>query len=227
MSGGQYILDSYGNFTYAPYTINITRSAKVTPAWNGGSVSGNCTECHNYPLTTSVPGVRAGVGDSHQWIDDYGYGNLHAYNMSYAPIQCRTCHYGEITAVAATSRNGMDVTTYSPVPLADFTNHVNGRSDVQFETSVSYYGPTKIKDLTVAAYNSSTRSCSNVGCHLSQRYVVWGTPYRWWTNECDICHRYYLPPAPILAPIQAPGLPTGHYSATSNQQCTTCHADVH
>lgn len=236
--GPNYILDSHGNFTYAPYTVTISRLYKTTPAWSGGSVSGNCTDCHEFPLTTSVPTVQAGVGDSHQWIDDYGYGNLHAYNMGFEPLACYSCHYGEITTPNTWSRIG-DVTTYNPVPLADRTVHVNGQADVIFNTVDpvvynTFSNGTMTFSLSGATYNTSDKSCGNVACHLGQHYVVWGSPYRWWTNECDLCHRYGLPPAPAfimsVSPEFAPssGINSSHKPAIpAGSVCKDCHTMPH
>jgi predicted CxxxxCH...CXXCH cytochrome family protein len=231
-AGGTYILDSHGNFTYDPYTVTISRSYATTPAWSGGSVSGNCIDCHEFPLTTSFPSVQAGVGDSHQWIDDYGYGNLHAYNMSFNPLACSTCHYGEITAVNTWSRVG-DVTTYNPVPLADRAAHVNGQADVTFNTVDSVMYGTTALNLTGATYNSVERSCANVACHINQNYVVWGSPYRWQT-ECDLCHRYGLPPVPLLGVnIPSESAPLGGQNNThspaipAGSACTDCHTKPH
>jgi hypothetical protein len=235
--GGNYILDSHGNFTYAPYTVTFTRNYQATPNWVGGSISGLCTDCHAFPLTTSVPAVQAGVGDTHQWVDNSGYGNLHAYNMGYSPLQCNACHYGEITATGATSRNGMDVTTYSPVPIDNHALHANGSSDVTFTTAPVIYntsnGPFAV-NLSVALYDPSKKACGNVGCHLGQNYVVWGTPYRWWTNECDLCHRYYLPdaPTPLIMSATWQGFnPANAYHKQTpppaGVACQICHGSPH
>ncbi len=194
-----YQRDAYGNLLYDPYTVTVGRSYQTTPDWFTGALSGQCTDCHAFPPTTAYPQVQAGVGDSHQWIDDYGYGNLHAYNMSFDPIPCRTCHYGEITQANTWSRDANAVTTYDPVPLADRTRHVNGQADVAFDTVnpveyVSAWSGTTTYWLTGATYDPVRKSCTNVPCHLNQTYVVWGSPYRWWIDpECDLCHRYYGP----------------------------------
>jgi predicted CxxxxCH...CXXCH cytochrome family protein len=184
--------DQYGNPVYAPYTVTYSRAYKTTPSWQTTGTLTTCTECHEFPLKTSYPSVQAGVGDSHQWIDDYGYGNLHAYNMGYDPLSCRTCHYGTITQANTWVRGSMDITTYNSVPLASRRLHVNGSNDVLFNTvnPVSY--GTVTLSLSGAAYDPVTKSCANVACHLQQTRVTWGSPYRWWleSTECNVCHRY-------------------------------------
>jgi predicted CxxxxCH...CXXCH cytochrome family protein len=192
---GHPIRDENGNLTYDPYTVNNSRTYKTTPSWGTSGTFTTCTECHQFPLTTYFPSVQAGVGDSHQWVDDYGYGNLHGWNMGFEPIGCRTCHYGTITQTNTSSRDtNSDVTTYNPVALASLRYHVNGVKDVIFDMTdpVIYAtsdGPATL-GLSAATYDQNTKTCSNVACHLNQTKVTWGTPYRWWnTAECDLCHR--------------------------------------
>lgn len=220
---GQYILDSHGNLTYDPYTVTETRVYQNTPAWNGGSIS-SCSACHASPLTTSSPGVQAGVGNSHQWVDDYGYGNLHAWNMGYEPLSCRTCHYGEITQASTWVRAG-DVTTYNDVPLASRAAHANGSRNVTFDNVNPLVYGTHTYSLAAAIYNPAEKSCGGVGCHKLQTYVQWGTPYRWWTNECDLCHRYGAIPPPGAA---QPASVVGHTGVNFSQQlCVDCHTKSH
>ncbi len=205
LSNGMPILDINGNPTYAPYTVTISRIYKTTPAWGTNSTGTNstfltCAECHQFPLTTSSSTVSAGVGDSHQWIDEFGYGNLHAWNKGADPLSCRTCHYGIVTQANTWTRDPVTgVTTYNPVPITDKQLHVNGLSDVVFDTidSVVYSGTVNLiamsnaaYSLSTATYDGSTKTCSNVSCHLYQTTVTWGSPYRWQNSiECNVCHR--------------------------------------
>ena len=231
-TAGNPILDLHGNLTYDPYTVTHGRTFQATPPWVGGTI-GTCTACHTFPLTTSYPAVQAGVGDTHQWIDNNGgYGNLHAWNMSFAPIACRTCHYGEITTAGTWSRNASDITTYDPVPLASLALHANGQPDVSFDTVnlVVYptYSGTRTYSLASATYNPAEKSCSNVGCHKSQTYVRWGTPYRWWYDaECDLCHRYYLPPPPSLTTTTTPVESSAIHANMETLNCKACHTRPH
>lgn len=183
-------VDQYGNPTYAPYTVTRTRVYKATPTWGTSGTFTTCAECHAFPLTSSYPAVQAGVGDSHQWIDDRGNGNLHAYNMGFDPLSCRTCHFGIVTAANTWTRNSTDVTTYNPVLLADRSLHVNGSANVNFYTAnIITYG-THTYNLSGATYDPAAKTCSNVACHQKQTRVTWGAPYRWWNQtECNLCHK--------------------------------------
>jgi predicted CXXCH cytochrome family protein len=227
--GVNYILDEHGNLTYDSYTITETVIFQTTPPWDSGQIN-TCTACHEFPTLTSVPTVEAGVGDSHQWIGDYGYGNLHAWNMSYDPLPCRTCHYGEISEANTWTRDGMDVTTYDPVPLASRVLHANGTRNVTFDTTNPVIYDSTFS-LAPAAYLPAEKACTNVACHLQQNWVEWGTPYRHWTNECDLCHRYAIPAPPPLAMTTLEATPAGSgvhpTPGVEGQLCTSCHTEAH
>ena len=206
--GGPYILDQTCNLTYEPYTVNYTRVYATTPAWGATGSFTACTECHAFPLTTSYPTVEAGVGDSHAWVDDWGYINLHAWNMSYptfGAVPCRTCHYSTVTVAGAThlsNQNGQELVQYDPVPISNRAAHVNGRPDVAFDT-VNGFTYRNTYGLSSATYDPTTKTCSEVACHYNptptgrggrwQKIAKWGAPYRWWESaECDLCHNYGL-----------------------------------
>ncbi len=232
---GNLIFDEHANLTYDPYVITEALVFQTTPAWTGGQIT-TCDACHQFPLTTSYPQVQAGVGDGHQWIDVDGYGNLHAWNMSFDPLSCRTCHYGEITQANTWVRVG-DASFYDPVPLASRIVHANGQADVAFDTvnDAVYAGwsGTTTHELDPAAYISAERACTNVGCHLEQNYVQWGTPYRYGT-ECDVCHRYGAwPPLPPVFSISnfadTQAQPNEHVATPGfeEQLCAECHTEPH
>jgi len=174
---------------YPPYDVNYARTF-ATPTW-GGSVG--CGDCHGFPPRTSVPSVQAGAGDSHSWIDADGYESLHGWNMGYEPAPCAACHddtvkdFGTRTRDWTAPADGWSV--YGPVPIADFTRHVNGRPDVAFTSTPIQM--SSAQDLTTATYDPATKTCSNVACHLKQTEVTWGRPYRYMnTPECNQCHQY-------------------------------------
>lgn len=198
-----YIMDqTCSNLTYDAYTVTTGRVYKTTPAWGTNSDSlhttfTTCKECHEFPLTTWAANAPAGVGDSHQWVDPYGFNWRHAYNMGGGPIQCRVCHKTTITQNGTTYWtvvNGADIVGYNPVPLASRVKHVNGTPDVAIDTvngsSRAYYGTD---NLTAVTYDSATKTCSNVSCHGAQTKVKWGAPNRMDEGisggECDVCHR--------------------------------------
>jgi hypothetical protein len=175
--------------------VTETTFYSTTPVWGSSSDSDGmmCNNCHGNPVTTDSATVSAGAGDTHQWIGDSGYGNLHAWNMGFDPLQCNTCHYETVTATALWSRDASDVTTFSDVPIADTAKHVNGVKDVAF-TPVPVLYPTSggdvYEDLSTATFDPATSTCYNVACHQNQTVVEWGNPYRWWNStECDVCHR--------------------------------------
>lgn len=160
-----------------------------TVMWGGAALT--CSGCHGNPTQTSYPTNDGGAGDSHSWIDSYGYQSLHTYNMESDPVSCKTCHFDTVKQVNSFTSNNLDVRTLGDVPIANFSKHVNGRNDVAFDrqNSISYFGNTPLS-LANANYDAATRTCSNVACHVSQTTVKWGKPYRWDTDECDNCHGY-------------------------------------
>jgi predicted CxxxxCH...CXXCH cytochrome family protein len=155
----------------------------------------SCSGCHGNPTQTSSLTNDGGAGDSHSWIDEYGYQNLHTYNMSYAPVSCTYCHNDTVKQMNSYTVDGMGVRTLSGVPISNFSKHVNGSNDVAFDKQNAFiyssaYSGDKSMSLSAATYDSSTKNCLNVSCHRAQKVVKWGTPYRWYYNECNVCHSY-------------------------------------
>ena len=183
---GEFLFTTYPIDYYPAYTETFGRSY-TTPAWNGTL---SCDGCHGFPLRTADPAVLAGAGNSHSWIDDQNYENLHGWNMGFDPLACATCHYGTATSQGVRTRDLVtDWSIYQAVPIDGFLNHVNGQPDVVFTTDNIIYNSTF--NLAAATYNDVTETCSNVSCHLNDTSTVWGRPYRWWNNiECNNCHRY-------------------------------------
>jgi predicted CxxxxCH...CXXCH cytochrome family protein len=176
--------------TYPAHTVDSTRTYQ-SPVW---SDTLSCDGCHGFPPRTFYPAVTAGAGDSHSFIGEFGYDNLHGWNMSGDPVACATCHFDTVTDQGVRTRDynppadGWAV--YQPVPIADHVFHVNGQPDIGFTTDPApvIYAPGF--DLTGATYDPQTRTCSNVPCHVNQTQVEWGSPYRWMNSyECNVCHQ--------------------------------------
>lgn len=175
--------------SYPAYTVDFIR-AYATPKW-GDSLS--CDACHGFPPRTYGPAVPAGVGDSHSWIDSYGYENLHGYGHGFAPIPCSTCHYQTVQAPGTRSYTLSGVSVYDPVPVSSYGSHVNGRAEVLFsEVPVTLNPALPAYDMSAAGYDTTAGTCSNVPCHLKQTEVTWGSPYRPVAvlYECNVCHQF-------------------------------------
>lgn len=171
--------------------VVVTRIYR-TASWGGASLG--CSGCHGNPTQTAYPANDGGAGDSHAWIDSYGYGNLHTFNMAADPISCSYCHNATVQQKNTFTRNSMDVTTLGDVPISNFSKHVNGLNDVAFDTQkpfVYYSSSSHVSmSLASASYASATKTCSNVSCHQKETSVKWGTPYRVYYDACDKCHGY-------------------------------------
>ena len=173
--------------------VVVTRKYK-TVTW--GSTPLGCSGCHGNPTQTSSPSNDGGAGDSHSWIDAEGYQNLHTFNMGFLPpVSCTTCHNDTVKQFNTYTVDGLGVRTLNGVPISNFAKHVNGTNDVAFDTknpiiySPTYSGSVSLS-LTNATYDPTAKNCSNVSCHREQTVVKWGTPYRWYYNECNVCHSY-------------------------------------
>jgi predicted CxxxxCH...CXXCH cytochrome family protein len=227
VAGGFPIMDSNYNLTYDPYTVTES-TVYSTVNWEGPSF--DCNGCHRNPPQTSWPEVQASVGNSHAAIDDWGYENLHAFNMGFDPLMCRTCHYNTVTETTTWTRIAGDITLYDDVPIANKSSHVNGIKDVDFDTvnTVTY---RKTFSMSGVVYDPADKTCSSVPCHLNQPKPQWGKPYRWgWGSlECDQCHHYGGPwPAQSSQPSSSSmrGLanePLQIHQGSSGQNCIECH----
>ncbi|GBE30849.1 MAG TPA: CxxxxCH/CxxCH domain-containing protein [Bacteroidetes bacterium] len=216
---GYIMLDENGNLVYDPYVVTTTPSYTDM---NWGDTGLTCNSCHRNAPQTLYPEVQAGVGNSHATIDEWGYENLHAYNMSFAPLGCRTCHYNTVTLDMTWTRIAGDITIFDDVAIANKSAHVNGFMDVVFDTvnTITYNSTFSTANI---AYDHENKTCSDVACHLAQTTPEWGKPYRWgWGSvECDQCHRYGGPWPPLAArdvhPVDMQGL-----------ECIDCHdVDIH
>ncbi len=171
---------------YPAFTLQVQRTY-ANIGW--GAVNPGCGGCHDYPPRTSAPANAAGAGDSHSWLDDWGYENMHNWDMGYDPLHCRTCHYATVTGTATFTRDSMDVATWGPLSIANAGAHVNGVNTVQFDTTNLITQPTTA-DLSKASWDPATRSCAAVDCHIHETSVTWGAPYRWENStECNRCHQ--------------------------------------
>ena len=167
--------------------------------WDSGETL-TCNGCHGNPPQTSFGDNDGGAGDSHYWVDSYGYENLHVYNHGvFPPIGCRTCHYATVRAWNQAQGQGWEIDPatdrryYNDVSLYDKAMHVNGSVDVAFDTVNNFTYNSVIYDLSASSFNPGTKTCSNVACHSQETKVIWGLPYRWFNYdaECDRCHGFY------------------------------------
>lgn len=192
---------------YPDFTVTVTRKYE-TPTWVGQAYSGpsKCAHCHDYP-PRSEPPSNVGAGQGHAWIDPSGWEDGHFWNMSQGwPIQCRRCHADTVAADLTPAQwhyavDGSDKIVFdAEMVIAGFTKHVNGRKDVAFAYSGDGcdkahpdLGYDSVPCLKQATFDPATRSCANVECHLQQKQVTWGAPYRadWGAVECDNCHQLF------------------------------------
>ncbi|NOY52012.1 MAG: CxxxxCH/CxxCH domain-containing protein [Deltaproteobacteria bacterium] len=157
-----------------------------TPQW--GVDQFGCNGCHGFPIINDASVDSAGAGDSHGWRDQNGDVSLHAWNMGFGPLQCRTCHYDTVRDEAPWTQDAQGETTFENVDIFNKAKHVNGTKDVVFTPD-----PVTLKtpqDLSTASFDPATKTCTNVACHQNQTSVTWGSPYRYTVSaECNVCHQ--------------------------------------
>jgi len=185
--GSDFPFTGYPLTYYPAYTVDITRSYQTV----GWADTLSCDGCHGFPPRTYYPEVQAGVGQSHSWIDEYGYENLHGYNMGGTPVPCAGCHFPTVEAQGVRGFDSNWLALYQPVPIVGWARHVDGDADVGFTNELVLVRNPPGFDLTGGSYDPGNKTCSNVPCHLLQTEVPWGAPYRWMNNyECSSCHQY-------------------------------------
>lgn len=213
------LVDARGNLRYDYYPLS-TSTAYSSISW--GDANPGCTGCHGNTPRTSAPDVMAGTGDTHSWIDEGGWEWLHAWNMGFSPISCRTCHYGTVTSAPTVTRDAMYVAQYPSLPIDNKSMHVNGVRDVIFDPVNLQNYRRNSYSLASTSWDPQTRTCSTVPCHLNQTQPEWGKPYRgegWGSVECDQCHHY--------SGYWATRDTRTEHPLVESQSCGECHLDPH
>jgi len=180
----------------------------------GSSLPTNCTGCHENPVTSSSSDNFGMTGNSHRWLDAAGQneiGHVNKYWFRIEPISCSYCHNDTVKELNKWGRHPGVFTVMSGVPIASKSKHVNGIYDVAFDKSSTYSiyypglngnGKTTFYQFSTASYEPTSKTCSNVSCHLGQPSVKWGYPYRpqvsWYRADptpCKKCHngQYTIP----------------------------------
>ncbi|TLM65613.1 MAG: CxxxxCH/CxxCH domain-containing protein [Deltaproteobacteria bacterium] len=160
-----------------------TPSYKLTPNWYGGTVSGNCTDCHGNSPTTNAH-ARHAVGIHYDTLyDDDGVGLMataptgkaasagadaaHGNSLTSNTLGCQSCHNSTV-AVAYNAANTLCGTCHSDTNTPVTGNekaiisttgstHVNGLPDVVFATLTGFKSKSQLRNdiTTVAELNNS------------------------------------------------------------------------
>lgn len=219
--GVETCLDNYSTCGVAAKAALVQTRVYRDVTWNS-SLPKNCTGCHaNGPRSTYVDNY-ASTGNSHSWINNEykEEGHFGKYAFTTDPVSCTFCHNGTVNQTNNWSRRAHTPTALDPyftsmssVPIANFSNHVNGKNDVIFDRTRTYamYSSltggypkhtTFYRMSSTTSYTAETKTCSNVSCHLGQTSVTWGTPYKAYKYKdgesygCVKCHDagHPLPP---------------------------------
>lgn len=210
-SSGAYVFIVYDlpNTATGAIQTNVTQVVTGT-TWSGSINSGSrsiiaktacvdliqvsdCGKCHNYNGYYHIYYPYSSVkGD--QSSHDVGYGKIHGGFNRY---ECKNCH------------NAAD--NYSTTRKNTSDTHMDGTANV---------GPVIIGISANGTYDSATKTCSNIDCHLNVATPKWGIRTVSSSNlsSCSVCHA-----APPVT-----GSHTAHFSfitgwANNTTDCQYCH----
>lgn len=171
------------NNIYCHSDAAATPTYKVSPNWYGGTVSGNCTECHGNTPTTNAHNLH-GVGIHYDTLyDDDAFGLMatsptgkvatlgadaaHGNSATADTIGCQSCHNSTV-AVEYNSGNTLCGTCHSDtntpatgnekaIISATGSTHVNGQPDVAFASLSGFKSKAQIRSdiATVSELNTN------------------------------------------------------------------------
>jgi hypothetical protein len=191
-------------------------------SWDGPSL--DCNGCHRNNPQTAYPTVEASVGNSHAWISDWGYEDLHSWVHGFDPLFCRVCHYNTTTEPMTWTRDAMDITYYDDVPIANKSYHVNGAKDVAFDP-INPVTFNSTFDVSGIVWDPVDKVCAGTPCHLEQQNPQWGWPYRagWGSMECNVCHQYDAGGGRERGKQATQTIP--EHAAIGEKTCLECHSE--
>jgi predicted CxxxxCH...CXXCH cytochrome family protein len=200
--GVENCMSNYSTCDSAAIASLVQTRVYKTVSWNG-TLPNNCTGCHANGPRSNYATNYGSTGNNHSWInnDNFEEGHFGKYYFTTDPISCTFCHNGTVNQLNNWSRPVIeDPYTYYPtasepyfitmssVAISNFSNHVNGKSDVVFDRDKTYTvnfpggittpPKTTFYQMSTTTYSPETKTCSNVSCHLGQKNVKWGTPYK-------------------------------------------------
>ncbi len=179
--------------------------SKHGAAWGPGDDAAplTCQSCH---YDTTDPSATGPSG--FYWLDTTGDYQLPGGDPARPLMACTDCH-GTVAAPVGAGRvlplrhvNGRRDVVFDPrttlpaiawLPTAPNTPTrpywATAWNAANLPAGAVRNGTTVSFDLTAAAYDPVSKTCSNVGCHLAEAAVRWGTtPVGWAT--CGTCHPY-------------------------------------
>lgn len=195
----------FGHFLGMPGPFHTSKHGGT---WGAGEDTTpiTCQTCH---YETTDPSSTGPSG--FYWLDTTGNYAVGSADPGWqAQQQCGYCHNAGGQAVGSGRvlplrhvNGARDVafdprTTLPPIPWLPASPNTPGKPywmtgasrSMPYPPSVRWDGATVSFDLSTAAYDKASKTCSNVACHLAEA-PVWGRPYQYWTNggpTCVSCH---------------------------------------
>lgn len=198
----QATFDTNCSVCHATSGTSPSRAPLCTTCHQAGSplTQTNCTSCHAEPPTgTTFPNI-AGVHGKHDALAN-------------VTGTCAACHEGSDSGSLthydhANARTGHDALRIAPgeVKMGSVYNAASTR---------------------IAAFNSTTQTCTNVSCHGGIQTPAWPTSGSILSNQESGCRACHAPGTAQGAPdANSPysGLHTLHLNSSAGLQCVECHA---
>lgn len=153
-------------------------------------VTGSCASCHTRPPSGSAFPDAAGAHAKHD-------------ALAGVTLTCSVCHSGldsgsQAHYDRANGRPGRDGLRVAPAPVA-FLALYSAKSGA-------------------AAFDPTTRTCSNVSCHGGQTTPAWGTGTLNSATQCASCHTIGT------TQYNSQNQVSGHHAKHAPYACTDCHA---
>jgi predicted CxxxxCH...CXXCH cytochrome family protein len=190
---------------------------QTTPDWYGGSISGNCNDCHdNSPTSLGKAGTATHLkhvvgihydsiytGTSGKATAGTGVTSSHGNPTSSTTINCNTCHFQTITVdyndrnqTCTTNCHLNGVGAQGDAAIASKLTHVNGSVDVQFNAiNVISKAQIRVNDSTVPEVNDVWSRTNGYKSQVSASYdtainaLNTGTMYDADSKTCTVtCH---------------------------------------
>jgi predicted CxxxxCH...CXXCH cytochrome family protein len=226
------------NNIYCHSDAAATPTYKLSPNWYGGTVSGNCTECHGNSPTTNAHNLHAvGIHYDTLYDDDANglmpsaaapgtdAGAAHGNSATSDVIGCQSCHNSTVT-VEYNSGNTLCATCHSDtntpatgnekaIISATGSTHVNGLPDVAFASLNGFKSKAQIRsDITsVAELNTNWTRTNNYKAAAGNSYDAGKAVVPGWNSGAKTCSTVEC----------HNGIITPAWTSGSVGDCTKCH----
>ena len=197
-----------------------TPARRPRPPAPGGGVATACDTCHEFAPNDDHLDANSHP-DAAKILADFGYSPQNPTDYTYSEAGDHIAHgFGDrgspLNPTAADAAGSCDIC--HPAAVTTYTNsHMNGTKDLRSGSIGRANGTDN------GTWNSGTRTCSNVDCHLNQTTPAWGNPLN---ISCTACHNNGTNDGDVANAWPTSGSHAMHAgSANYAFDCTQCHPD--